>query len=109
MNPALTAAEWRAQLGASNVDSHSPSLRERLALASYSADRTRKLTLTPHGLSALCLHGEAHGFTRQDVANHRTCARSLPHAAVYRNLAEWHHSMADRIEALLPPEKPAAS
>ena len=109
MNPALTAAEWRVQLGDSNVGSHSPSLRERLELASYHADRTRKLTLTPHGLSALCLHGETHGFTRQDAENHRTCARSLPNAAAYRTQATWHSSMADRIEALLPPEKPDAS
>ena len=109
MNPALTAAEWRAQLGDPEVDPHSPSLGKRLMWATHHVDRSHELTLTPYGLAALCLHGQPNGFTREDAENHRSCAGFLSKAAAYRVLAEWHHSMADRIEALLPPEDTNAS
>ena len=60
--------------------------------------------MSPYGLGALCLHDQPNGFTREDAENHRTCASFLSKAAAYRDLAEWHYSMADRIEALLPPD-----
>ena len=61
-----------------------------------------------HGVAAYLLHGQPFGFTREDVVNHREAAA----ACVTRgqtigpgSLHDWHASMADRIEALLPPEE----
>ncbi|MGE0161357.1 MAG: hypothetical protein AB7T31_18325 [Gemmatimonadales bacterium] len=62
-----------------------------------------------HALAALCLHGQPFGFTREDVRLLRQSARderagvtadNRPHPDV----ATAYDSLADRIEALLPPE-----
>ena len=45
-------------------------------------------------LAALCLHGEPFGFTREDVERLRYLAR----------FEDGLDTIADRIEALLPPE-----
>ena len=47
-----------------------------------------------HALAALCLYGEPFGFTREDV-------RILRAAACIDDMV----GLADRIEALLPPEE----
>ena len=64
-----------------------------------------------HALAALCLRGQPVGFTHADVDNHRMMAEHLDlvvrlnsQDAHARLTAEWHRSMADRIEALLAPE-----
>ena len=72
-------------------------------------------------IAALCLHDQPFGFTREDVVRHRECAkrdREIFHVAGLSDDPEddyvefeaahridWHESMVDRIEALLPPEK----
>jgi len=50
----------------------------------------------PHKLAALCLHNQPFGFTREDVKLLRAFANLC--TSDFRNLA-------DRIEALLPPEE----
>lgn len=76
-------------------------------------------------VAALCLHGQPFGFTRFDSDRHRECAAGYDHALnalrdyvagsgreaqafasqedEMRRNRQWHESMADRIEALLPP------
>ncbi len=70
-------------------------------------------------MAALCLEGQPFGFTWEDVAQHRwsvnywqvkindpTTPLDETHrpVALYEKMRDWHKSMADRIEALLPPE-----
>lgn len=84
-----------------------------------------------HGLAALCLHDQPVGFTREDVTRHRamaSCVRDLlltnsepPSDSITgvvqwaratehgEERIDWHESMADRIEALLPPEETHAT
>jgi len=65
-----------------------------------------------HALAAFCLHKQPFGFTKLDVDRHREQAehrRRLKvedslYANAHEEYATWHESMADRIEALLPPE-----
>lgn len=74
-----------------------------------------------HALAALCLVGQPFGFTRADVVRLRSSARMLRESlalqgsvgtwdfpqdeiASKRRHVEWYESLADRIEALLPPE-----
>jgi len=60
-----------------------------------------------HALAALCLHGQPWGFTRDDVQ----ALRDMP-PIPWRYGGEggveavevWLNDLADRIEALLPPE-----
>ncbi len=55
----------------------------------------------PHSCAAWCLHGQPFGFTRADVRElRRTSGWEVGEVARDRL-----HSLADRIEALLPPEE----
>jgi len=64
-----------------------------------------------HGMAAACLYEQPFGFTHEDARAHRwqasTCrnkARGFPDGMeMWTHDADWHESMADRIEALLPP------
>jgi hypothetical protein len=63
-----------------------------------------------HGLAARCLHGQPFGFTREDVVRCRRAAHAAEGRhdqsgewADYEDMEAWA-SLADRIEALLPPE-----
>ena len=91
MKPALTKEEWDRQRG-----------------LVYDVGPEREWSGRPHGLAALCLHGQPFGFTREDV-------KVLSRASEYA-LRQWGpvvagqdiamlSSLADRIEALLPPEE----
>ena len=68
-----------------------------------------------HEVAAECLHEQPFGFTREDVEHHRRLAgecgnsdgSSIVLFAQMEALSAWHLSMADRIEALLPPENPS--
>jgi hypothetical protein len=62
-----------------------------------------------HALAALCLHEQSFGFTREDVDHLRAMARStVTHGhgdyGPPDQYNPWITSLADRIEALLPPE-----
>jgi len=61
-----------------------------------------------HALAALCLHGQLFGFTWEDVRRLRGVFWAMSqwgknHAIEWAG-DEWGESVADRIEALLPPE-----
>jgi len=103
MKPALTPEEWGQQyieIGHGGreftfyddctveVDSHSGS-----HVTGYF--NTRR-----HALAALCLHGQPFGFTRSDVE----FLRSFGDAQMDIAEGPMIHAIADRIEALLPPE-----
>ena len=58
--------------------------------------------------AALCLHNQEFGFTREDV---EAIQHALAHRGVEQGSTEWDRwkklgELADRIEALLPPEAP---
>jgi len=86
VQPALTAKEWVAFL---------PRDARRSAMgADDPAER--------HALAARALYGQPFGFTREDVWVLRGAAlKERPYMTRYAEL----NDLADRIEALLPPEE----
>ena len=101
MKNALMDEEWAAQL------KRSPSeLRDLLLYAKDEVDAEGWLTI--HGLGALCLHGQDFGFTREDVQIVGDVAEYLSDDADNHEItgadALRVQDLADRIEALLPPE-----
>ena len=64
-----------------------------------------------HAMAAACLYEKPFGFTKEDVDRHRWKAEQCRDRAkgfrdgteMWSHDAVWHDSMADRIEALLPP------
>ena len=62
-----------------------------------------------HALAALCLHEQPFGFRRDDVEGLRELAKQYDDDAdnyeITGPAAVWLTSLADRIEALLPPEE----
>lgn len=60
-----------------------------------------------HQYAALALHGQPFGFTREDVENVRDTVSAIWSSVPSDAAAPWGRAMeslADRIEALLPPE-----
>lgn len=57
-----------------------------------------------HATAALCLHDQQFGFTREDVAALRDASSSLAHKKFDSGITPYLDAVADRIEALLPPE-----
>ena len=58
-----------------------------------------------NALAAFCLHGQPFGFTWEDVDDSRQAAYVA--RTSYRGVeAARYDSLADRIEALLPPKEP---
>jgi hypothetical protein len=115
VKPALSAEEWaerRVSAGDEAVEAyctlHVGKDGRLYAAAGDGRDYYGKgdgLVARPHALAALCLHGQPFGFTREDV-------RLLRNAADDYRDGENHLwpigggllALADRIEALLPPE-----
>lgn len=112
IKPALTEKEW-VELRLEIKHPHGV-----LALIPYIADMPPGGIM--HKVGAACLHKQPFGFTREDVARHRDKAVGLQASlslhrlgpvpggngvAVIEAERDWHESMADRIEALLPPEE----
>ena len=116
VKPALTAEEWW-EIKRRDESGHPP-------FEAFMAESG------VHGKIAWMLHDQPYGFTREDVKRHRAGAShyraeikihtfnfeqldftSPSHISAhdlyietYGELRDWHESMADRIEALLPPE-----
>ena len=95
--PALTAQEW--------ADAFDPEIHTDALLyeVSYLWGSAR-----PHGVAALCLHGQPFGFTREDVELVRGL-RGRPSEYDSSPIEDDDpalDALADRIEALLPPEAP---
>lgn len=86
MKPALTADQWEDVIAAG------PHYVEECVGPDPEAC---------HWLAALNLYGQPFGFTRENVHLLRGMA-DAPRA--YEKDTDWMRSLADRIEALLPPE-----
>lgn len=100
MNPALTKEEW-ARL---TIDEGQSEYAEDAVADAIAESNLNTWGDARHALAALFLHGQPFGFTREDVellreeAGHEIDAGN---GREYRRL----ESLADRIEALLPPEE----
>ena len=103
VKPALTAKEW--------ADLHS---KDDIGLWSPPP------WASSHAIATYHLYEQPFGFTREDVQRHRDYAASLEGSLRIHRMApikgsngiarieserDWHVSIADRIEALLPPEE----
>jgi hypothetical protein len=103
--PALSAAEWTGVLTQQDGLAH---LREQFGTLPFSV----------HAIAALLMYEQPFGFTHQDVQDEREvseyCAVMAKHhretgdqatAAKFSLLGERHRERAEKIAALLPPEK----
>lgn len=98
IKPALTPEEWRKKATGDGDTGDTMILDGFVAVV---MDFTRFIeVLDRHGTAALCLHGQPFGFTREDVL---LCRGQLHHPES-AEIWELLHSLADRIEALLPPK-----
>ena len=125
MKPALTAEEWARER--KSFENRTPKKRRGMIefsdikLLEYTDEKGVHNGLHVYGkgllcnvnapnlpaLAALCLHEQPFGFTQADATMHRDAA----HACITSgqtigpgSMHEWHISMAERLEALLPPE-----
>lgn len=101
MKPALTAEEWENAKGEGVQFGNASVILWRTGgtLSVEPVNEDAGMHLEPsqrHGLAALALSGQPFGFTREDVEEIRAAG---PIGGIL-------YSIADRIEALLPPELP---
>ena len=97
VQPALTPEEWREDV---------PATRDTMTIVHgdvYFAG-LRVHHTDRHGLAAICLYGQPFGFTREDVQMLRFLCDKAPYDEEDARLERALLSLADRIEALLPPE-----
>lgn len=94
--PALTAEEWGLWLSEGSYEIDGMLFRKDGDVVFPSE----------HGLAAAFLYGEPFGFTRGDVRYLRACADIVGEVqgGHYHTEEGELHRIADRIEALLPPE-----
>ena len=100
MKPAMTREEWDAGCAENGYDTFA-SRDDDGRIDTYDA-----VFLKPedcHKVAALCLHNQPFGFHREDVANIRD-ALIFKYREPDDERNEQLESLADRIEALLPPE-----
>ena len=111
MNPALTPEEW-AEIRTGDLPrvvwAGGPTDIELLTDGHGEYPNTYTITQSRRqAVAALCLHEQEFGFTRDMPQTLRTAAEKL---RVLTDAPHWHwtdlNRMADRIEALLPPEEP---
>jgi hypothetical protein len=106
LEPALSAEQW-ARGGVIGNGFRSWAVNEGcIAFEGISGRPPNELpylvdTRECHALAALCLHGRPFGFTHEDVRELRE-ALEMNHAGI---LGPRTASLADRIEALLPPKE----
>ena len=109
MKPALTPEEWAAGKTRCSKWDHEHGAGSVHRQKEYAESSDFEIVVTtiqwwyqkivdPHGAAALCLHERGFGFTREDVDFLRN--QDEPNEHVQEGL----HGIADRIEALLPPE-----
>ena len=98
IKPALTAEEWRTGMFSSRgIQVEFPLYIDGV----YQPENAPKLV-------ALLMYEQPFGFTREDATQHRESAQACFTSGQTigpGSMHDWHESMADRIEALLPPEE----
>lgn len=99
IEPALTPEEWADIQEYPTVDQVAE------AAPSLVSARYIRIPMTRHALAALALHAQPFGFTPQDVAALRFAAQEMLAECSYAH-ADILTSLADRIQALLPPAVP---
>ena len=100
MKPALTAEEWAEfDNGEAYVRETESEFRTPLGFR-FDAGSASENIEDPHGVAALCLYGQPFGFTMEDVEALRYEAEYATNGSQAVRL----FGLADRIEALLPPE-----
>lgn len=112
VTPALTPEEWATKTRNGSDPAYFPVRTIKLAEYSDAEGVWNSLTLKGqggavlvnhpdlHALAALALHGQPFGFTREDVSDLLWIRGTHPDI----DLGERMTSLANRIEALLPPE-----
>lgn len=93
VKPALSAKEW-ADLQGDRADWAAQTL-------SWAESEVQTVVSSRHGLAALCLYDQPFGFTQKDVRMLRILAQSRVN--IVTSASPLYDSLADRIEALLPP------
>ena len=94
MKPAMTREEWE----------HWEELIQMEMYDEARDDAVENLCANwgnPQQIAAKCLHGQPFGFTREDVKLIRDAAKFI----AVRSESAYFESIADRIEALLPPKQ----
>ena len=101
MKPALTPEEWTWE----DIDlTWTEFFLHDGELVQHTEDCKPMIISRRDAIAALCLHGQPFGFTREDVLQlKRTMCRCGHDAGENPTL----RNLADRIEALLPPEQEA--
>lgn len=95
MKPALTREEWEA---------HENLLGRRLPIEWEPGSVKYLEHEFRHAIAALCLYGQPFGFTREDVELLRELANDEESPLWPGRYGDEFNNLADRIEALLPPE-----
>ena len=117
IKPALTAeewakketkqAEWCYNEGAVKLGTwivwEGDTERELEVLIVYGESDFRYPIADRHGTAALCLHGQTYGFTWEDVET----LREIAEVSQFPREVHICASLANRIEALLPPDEVA--
>lgn len=106
VQPALSAEEWaegRTEEGITFLDVAGEVGYSRFPGPWLMVERR-------HAMAATCLHGQPFGFTREDVERLRIFTSTLMSKQEApgtggSSIARGLDSLADRIEALLPPEE----
>ena len=109
--PAMTAEEWAECLRDPLDYGMPPMVHGQFLLFTGLPEPINRLD----AMAALCLHEQSFGFTRDDVGVMKALSQRI-HNDVHGikefsgtgNLAGIVLDLADRIEALLPPEEPSA-
>ncbi len=106
IKPAMTAEEWeRVEVTDTSIGLRVPDDYE----LPEDVDKAFELFVTrgthEHRTAALCLYEQPFGFTREDVDLLRTVVREASHREVGSDEKDAMHDIADRIEALLPPQE----
>jgi len=105
MKPALTRDQWsNGEVAIGSIDlSHSDEglhIAQGNEIVIDGADQAAR-----HAIAAVMLHGQPGGFTREDVGYLRMMTEQFQHTeGVYTLMVNQCRGLADRIEALLPPE-----
>lgn len=124
--PALTPEEWRDGYDSEGLavvlrnSMGTPGMRVHVTVREHPLGGALGDARDIHALAALCLHDQPFGFTREDVIRLRMFARWTEEdvAKVFRSGQAPHsdfgsesvadaqelRALADRIEALLPPD-----